>query len=108
MKKIIVILIVLSINSCSNNKPAVFEIQHFKDTTFRFESQTSSPTCVEIYIKGYSNDSFMINSLLLPPGNYNDTLKPDWYNDTVYVHFKPYKATQGHLVLSCRTPGGIF
>jgi len=95
---------VLFLVCCSNKKPAVFEVTEFKDTTFRFEAQTGNPSCIQIYIKGYSNDSFMINSIALPPGNYNDTIQPDWYNDTVSIHFQPHKATKGFLILSCRTP----
>ena len=102
-KNILISLIIFTFTSCYQKKPVVFHLNTMKDTTFYFVSQQKSPAVLEINVKGYVDSSFMIRHFMISGGNVNKVLKHDWYNDTVAVSFKRYKASKGYLILECQT-----
>jgi hypothetical protein len=95
------VIVVFIISACSGRKKHTYHIGDFKDTTFYFKASNSMPNFRNIAIRGYSNDSFIVGNLTLHGGKIDTLLSSEYYKDTVYITFKPYKATGGYLILDC-------
>jgi hypothetical protein len=60
----------------------------------------------EIRVKGYVNDTAMIGGVKTNKGNLDFVwYSSDFYEDTFYIQYKPYKADSGHISLYYRMSG---
>ncbi len=103
-KFIFLVAIILSLNiGCDQNQFMIFRLTNFKDTSFHFQSKSLHPTLLEVSISGNSDNSFIINNIILEGGKIDTVLKMDWYKDTVILNFIRYNATKGNLIFKCKT-----
>ena len=105
MKKLIPIgFTIIALNyGCKQYEFTTFRLCNLKDTSFYFQSKLLHPTLLEISIRVYSDNPFVINNIRLEGGKIDTLLKMDWYGDTVIINFKRYKAAAGNLTFNCRT-----
>ncbi len=89
--------------SCSTN--GKFKIEEAgKDTVGTILAKTT-PGNFKLFITGEVDDSFNINNINLKGGKINDTITLDWYDKTIIINYKAYKAKKGKLNFSYFIPG---
>jgi hypothetical protein len=92
--------------SCSYDNRGTFIITDFsKDTTFQVKTKSSSPTTLWLYLKGYTNDTIMINEIKTKVSTGKvDSLQLDKYYPDFSIRFKPLKATEGKIEVEYYVP----
>ncbi len=89
--------------SCSTK--GEFKIEEAgKDTVVTILAKTT-PSNFKLFITGEVDDSFNINNIILKGGKINDTITFDWYDKTIIINYKAYKAKKGKLNFSYFIPG---
>lgn len=93
-------------SSCYKDRKGIWEvIDASRDTVF-FDNDSSSysPNAIILNITGQTDDSIMIQGVVIPGGEINEKIRLDWYNKNVSVDYKSYKATTGNLKISYLIP----
>lgn len=67
------------------------------DTTIIVKTDAHYPTLLHLNISGKTKDTFYVNNFLIPGGIVDTTLIYDWYVDSFFIKYKPYKFNSGKL-----------
>ncbi len=96
MKLSLLLILIINFSGCTSR--GKFEVNNVaRDSVLKIATKASNPSMLNLIIQGYADDSFMVNHIFLKGGPLNDTLQFDWYNDTIIVAYKSYKAKKGRL-----------
>lgn len=70
-----------------------------RDTQIDVSTSATFPTALLLHVQGQTNDTFILNNIYLPGGKVDTNIRLDWYDKTLSIDYKAYKATAGSLTI---------
>ena len=98
MEKILFLIVVIA--SCRNHNYTIIINDLSKDTVIDKITNKNTPTTLLLSIKGWSDDTCIINNMKINSGHIDTTFNLDWYTRKTVIKYQAYKAKRGKLEIN--------